>query len=67
MYPTWWSDSHEEIVSSCSGFFPGCAYTRHTDQEGAHALAERGWNKTQILTHYYPGTSTQSWRRVELP
>jgi len=36
-------------------------------QEGAHALAERGWNKTQILTHYYPGTSTQSWRRVELP
>ena len=36
-------------------------------QEGAHVLAERGWTKTQILAHYYPGTSTQSWRRVELP
>ncbi len=33
-------------------------------QEGAHELAERGRSKTQILAHYYPGTSTQSWSRV---
>lgn len=36
-------------------------------QEGAHDLAERGWNKTQILAHYYPGTSTQSWSQVKTP
>jgi stage II sporulation protein D len=36
-------------------------------QEGAHGLAERGWNKTRILAHYYPGTSTQSWNRVTTP
>ena len=36
-------------------------------QEGAHELADRGWNKTRILAHYYPGTATQSWSRVARP
>jgi len=36
-------------------------------QEGAHDLADRGWSKTRILAHYYPGTSTQSWNRVQTP
>ena len=36
-------------------------------QEGANALASRNWTRAQILAHYYPGTSTQSWSLVEDP
>ncbi|MCH2102842.1 MAG: SpoIID/LytB domain-containing protein [Planctomycetes bacterium] len=36
-------------------------------QEGAHELASRGWSKTRILAHYYPGTSTQSWTSGNIP
>jgi len=35
-------------------------------QDGAHELARRGWGRAQILEHYYPATSVQSWTALDL-